>query len=623
MASTSSSTPGPAYPVSKRRKTRKGTFSCWECKHRKRRCKFEPPSSPICVYCQSHGSPCISQEHADPRSGSEANIQHRMVHVEALVSQLIQQRNRSCQPHPSQELIPAQHCRPAPHERIESDIQGLLSAVTDGPDLTNRFQQLSGSLRALLPHPHVAVLILSKGGFFSLPFQTLIPSRKRPSSTIANVEHPETDPGLPITASHPIHLARKLIQLALGLQQLQFTPSDHPELQLKDSTTETSRRYLELASCHVTSQDILIDSVDGLDTLLLEARYHINSGNLRAAWLIFRRALSIAETIGLSQRNEKASSRAKFVWSQLVFNDRFLSLMLGLPVAVNNPGFSSEQTLDTYPPFRKLDRLHCVIAGRIIARNMRMRRCDLPGQETLENAYDDYAVTRDIDSELKKVARSVPVGCWEIPTTEDALLDTDKMDRISRLFTQMHQYYLLVVLHQPYILRHRGHHVDVATASSQRPDYAYSKQAVPPACREVLTRCLAFRNIRPVLSYRGLQHKAFTAAVALVLSHIEGHRLGASNVLEHQRPHDLGIVRKVIQTLDELCCSSNPNRYIAIETSTQLNKLMSIEAEAANGIGYVVYIEEEGTGTGSTRSAVEPALKLPMPYFGSICITRG
>ncbi|KAF2496440.1 hypothetical protein BU16DRAFT_437020, partial [Lophium mytilinum] len=48
----------PAYV--KRRKVRKGTRSCWECKRRKMRCIFDTEA--ICKGCRRRGSKCISQE---------------------------------------------------------------------------------------------------------------------------------------------------------------------------------------------------------------------------------------------------------------------------------------------------------------------------------------------------------------------------------------------------------------------------------------------------------------------------------------------------------------------------------------------------------------------------------
>ncbi|KAG2412311.1 hypothetical protein HFD88_009868 [Aspergillus terreus] len=52
-----------AYWQAKRRKVRKGTHSCWECKRRKMKCIFDPRiASASCIGCRRRGSPCISQE---------------------------------------------------------------------------------------------------------------------------------------------------------------------------------------------------------------------------------------------------------------------------------------------------------------------------------------------------------------------------------------------------------------------------------------------------------------------------------------------------------------------------------------------------------------------------------
>jgi hypothetical protein len=52
--------------LTKRRKVRKGTHSCWECKRRKMKCAFDPHiASSSCNGCRQRGSPCISQEFVD------------------------------------------------------------------------------------------------------------------------------------------------------------------------------------------------------------------------------------------------------------------------------------------------------------------------------------------------------------------------------------------------------------------------------------------------------------------------------------------------------------------------------------------------------------------------------
>jgi len=51
-----------AEPDPKRRKVRKGTQSCWECKRRKIRCTFVSPRESVCDSCRSRRVKCISQE---------------------------------------------------------------------------------------------------------------------------------------------------------------------------------------------------------------------------------------------------------------------------------------------------------------------------------------------------------------------------------------------------------------------------------------------------------------------------------------------------------------------------------------------------------------------------------
>lgn len=94
----------------KRRKIRKGTRSCWECKKRKMRCVFADVVSPTevageqpdCIGCQRRGTKCISQEFEqveskdkpekptlDRKGGRRTNRQDRVAKVEALLDQLI------------------------------------------------------------------------------------------------------------------------------------------------------------------------------------------------------------------------------------------------------------------------------------------------------------------------------------------------------------------------------------------------------------------------------------------------------------------------------------------------------------------------------------------------------
>ncbi|KAH7073053.1 hypothetical protein FB567DRAFT_401680, partial [Paraphoma chrysanthemicola] len=49
-----------------RKKMRKGTHSCFECRRRKIRCIFQPDNPDVCSECFARGSRCVDQEHANP-----------------------------------------------------------------------------------------------------------------------------------------------------------------------------------------------------------------------------------------------------------------------------------------------------------------------------------------------------------------------------------------------------------------------------------------------------------------------------------------------------------------------------------------------------------------------------
>lgn len=47
----------------KRRKIRKGTTSCWECKRRKVRCSLVDGPGGVCKACQRRGTKCLTQDY--------------------------------------------------------------------------------------------------------------------------------------------------------------------------------------------------------------------------------------------------------------------------------------------------------------------------------------------------------------------------------------------------------------------------------------------------------------------------------------------------------------------------------------------------------------------------------
>ena len=79
-------------PDPKRRKLRKGTQSCWECKKRKVRCIFETTSD-VCENCMRRRTACVGQDLPDrPSTSTPSNpVEARLERVEELIEHVIDQ----------------------------------------------------------------------------------------------------------------------------------------------------------------------------------------------------------------------------------------------------------------------------------------------------------------------------------------------------------------------------------------------------------------------------------------------------------------------------------------------------------------------------------------------------
>lgn len=73
----------------KRKRLRKGTHSCWECKRRKVRCTFASPADSTCITCQRRGTRCVGQDVPEEECPVEDGATGSMERVEALLNKLV------------------------------------------------------------------------------------------------------------------------------------------------------------------------------------------------------------------------------------------------------------------------------------------------------------------------------------------------------------------------------------------------------------------------------------------------------------------------------------------------------------------------------------------------------
>jgi hypothetical protein len=455
-------------------------------------------------------------------------------------------------------------------------------------------------------------------GKFTLPIQIL----RQPSRILLSPpDFQETYDtlNLPPLTAHPAVLAHKLLQLAICLQQLDKT-SDISDLHLGGHIRDVANRYFDAAS-HVTSHDLLVSSPTGLETLMLQGLYQFNLGNLRLGWLIYRRALGIASLMGLHMPQQQveihrdASYSAKeYIWFRLIYGDRFLSLTLSNPLSIMDNTFANEHLLATEVPLGKLERMHAVVMSAIISRNHRM---------CCEGVHSVYKETQDIDYELKRAMRSLPLKWWIIPKLSKTLTDIDTVEETARLLAQINQHYLLVLLHLPYIMQTDTSPTrDHVRSVSPSFNVAYNKLTALNSSRQILSRFMVFRTLSHVpFCCHGADFKAFCASMNLVLAHLNGHLLGRENMFEHQRPQDLAMVDHVIESMERMARFKHD--MLSGSSAQILRKLVDIEAEAACGVPYVAWSEDEvSEEAGCVIDLENHYLRLSVPSFGTIRITR-
>jgi hypothetical protein len=421
---------------------------------------------------------------------------------------------------------------------------------------------------------------------------------------------------MPTADTHPVLLAKYLLIMATCLQ------SAHPELHaheidcLSEPPPQIMRRAVDAATNLVTSKDEFLASIEGLECIMLESMYLANSGNLRRAWLVCRRAMVVAQMLGLHRSDcqhppilstSSQSVDPSFLWFRIVCTDRQLCLMLGLPQGTLDVSMAAQGALANDSPSGRFERKQCVIASRILARN----------ESSAGFTEEDFAATLKLDVELQSAANEMPSKWWLLPNLASALHDQDKtLWEMLRLIEQMLYFNLLNLLHLPYMLRSGK---PSAEQGGDQKDYEYSKLTSINASRELLTRYIMLRSHNRVASTcRSVDFFAITAAMTLVISHLSGHskqrqlqqevRITGMNMLAHQRNGDRAMMEKVVENMEAVARLNTD--FVSQRSASLLKGLLALEAEAA---------ERKSEDSNSEDGHF---FRLGIPYFGTIRISR-
>ena len=199
----------------------------------------------------------------------------------------------------------------------------------------NKSKALVTALNQLLPCPADLEIILEAGKDWWQIWRKMFPeiTDHRCQNLKESVSHS-------LRSESPAEVAKIMLCIANSVYQMP-AGFDWHQLQLKESPEELMERYINTVDRLVIADDEIAATVDGIECIVLEAKYHINMGRPRRAWLLMHRAIAFAQLLGLhrlsSRKPEKPDgeyARQVSLWCHLFAGDKFLSLLLGLPYSV-------------------------------------------------------------------------------------------------------------------------------------------------------------------------------------------------------------------------------------------------------------------------------------------------
>lgn len=157
-----------------------------------------------------------------------------------------------------------------------------------------------------------------------------------------------------------------MLLFAITLQ----SPCGEEVLGLSEPPSVVMRHLTTAATTWVTTRDKMQGTAEALICIILEGIFETNAGNLRRAWAVYRRALTVAQLMGLHRCPRPPPPRIdptleadpECLWFRIVYMDRYLSLLLGLPQGTTDQSIGSPAVLRQDPPLGQFERHLTVLA---------------------------------------------------------------------------------------------------------------------------------------------------------------------------------------------------------------------------------------------------------------------
>ena len=399
-------------------------------------------------------------------------------------------------------------------------------------------------------------------------------------------------------SENPAEVAKIILCIAISLDQM---PGGFEEkkLSLPCPARELMEHYVNKVDELITSDDGIAATVDGIECIVLEAKFHINLGRPRRAWILFRRAIGFAQLLGIHRLGNNPIGDDPFIlrqqslWTHLFQGDRFLSLILGLPYAVPERFCTIHIPSDNIglrPGEIYLLRISPLL-GKIIDRNQ-------------DPSHMSFAATLRLDAELEEISQTLPADWWIIQPG----LGRHTEEFFDKMITQFFHHQIRTLIHLPFMLK---------SALDKR--YQYSHQAALESSREQIRHFSILREATDAGPFvcKLVDFQAFTAAM-LILLNIMGYKQNSkcpttmsanavvSNESQEQDIRDWELIDETITCLRR--ASNEPGGIVALQSVKALEFLSCFRNKDA---------EKE------SECCQDKNCRISIPYFGTITIGPG
>ena len=524
------STPSTDSEHAPRKKMRKGTHSCLECRRRKIRCVFTSNAS-ICNECTARGIICIEQERGDlPRPGGvekRKKPSDRVVELEGMLSKILQRLDAKSSAaavgepemgaaaalqslrsellastftaadvsttastrlegsqlesdavcHSSHQFENAPylslfdnavitHSKDEPAEKVAGH-----SREEDHPPIAEKNARILKSLRALVPNGNDLKLILQSSQMWWSMWKYAFPDFLEAASSGCDIEHTDslqTYLCQSLDSNKVARIAKIWLCLATSMQLL---PDDFEftRMDLPASPEALQDHYLTSVETLLASDESFAGTIDGLECFILISRIYINLGKPRKAWLVSRRAFNFAHLMGLHRlRGNKSDVMSRRRTAA------WLQIWQGdryLSLILGLPYAAPDSHLDMSP----IEQPQVGEGSRGQQAQRFMMRMTIPTGRIIARNQDiqtaTFADTMTIDEELEKCKDTMPQDWWDAePAPHASAREVFETCTAKFLYHNVRK-----LLHLPFMLK----------APADRR-YDYSRLATLESAREML-----------------------------------------------------------------------------------------------------------------------------------------